>query len=118
MSELTQNYIIGSFTTLLGVIVTHLLLQYAKNKEDKALSVAVKALFITTLYSYKNYLLSSNPLPWKNIFWENHQFEIAKYFPAEASHFSYLLCMNNNDRNTTLISEIDKLARELRQKDK
>ena len=62
-----------------------------KRSDEKQTSRAIKALFLSCLYSYDAYLKSRNPKPWKNYFWYKHQIEVAKYFPQQAHEFALLL---------------------------
>lgn len=121
MTDSILQYLLGSITTLLGGFFSYWLSNKEKNKETKKISLAVKALFLVSIHSYRKYFLSNDPLPWQDDFWDNHQFEIAKYFPEEAHTFATLLLEQKKYRAVAEDSlktlKIDVLVTRLKSKD-
>ena len=85
----TLQYLSGATTTLLGAVVVHWLTIRRDKMKDKQHRKAIRMLFVSVIVNYANH--RHDGLSWSNSFWNEHQFDIALYFPEEVFRFSAIL---------------------------
>ena len=111
MYENIISLLTGSFLTLLGVLSQYYITSKQKSKEELAEKKAIGYMFVSVLNDFSSFVNNSRnlepcSLPWKNTFWENHQLNIAKYFPKEAATFAQITTVpfNINSSNSFYLS--------------
>lgn len=100
-SPSTLQYLSGAFTTLLGATAVHFLTMYREYVKEKKRRKAIRILLANVILSFAN--RRNDGLPWSNVLWDKHQFDIAMYFPEEVFRFSNLIANNNEPDTPQLI---------------
>lgn len=92
--EIFLGYVFGAITTLSGICLNHYLNNKKEAEKELRFKIALKALFLSTLESYENYLKHPTSVNWDSRFWADNQIKIAEYYPAEAAYFAEIVSAN------------------------